>query len=46
MGHHRPSRRSELDLNDLRVKTCCKRCGAVLVRSHHKWKAEEQLEAA
>jgi len=46
MGHHRPSRRSELDLSDLRVKSYCKRCGAGLIRSHGKWEAKEELEAA
>jgi hypothetical protein len=46
MGHHRPSHRSELDLNDLQVKTYCRRCGAMLVFADHKWRVVEDLEAA
>jgi hypothetical protein len=46
MGRHRPSRRSELDLLDLQVRSYCKRCGATMVRSGHKWQIEEPAKAA
>ena len=43
LNGHSPSSRSQLDLNDLKVKTYCRRCGAPMIRIASKWQAEESL---
>jgi len=41
LGRHRPSRRWQLDLLDQQVKSYCRGCGAVIVRSGEGIKVQE-----